>query len=155
AAGCAGGGIHRAPRSGSHRQAPVHRVQKQAPRARPAHHRVAPRKVSRHANVARPRSHVVKAHAKPKRHSNPATPSRPQRRGGALPWQPEGTSLVAHVHVRQIAVYRSPRAKRPMLRLARHDELGTERTFLVRATWHDWLRVYLPTRPNGSLGWVR
>ena len=52
-------------------------------------------------------------------------------------------------------MYRSPRAKRPTLTLRRHDELGTQRAFLVRARWHDWLRVYLPTRPNGSLGWVR
>jgi lipoprotein-anchoring transpeptidase ErfK/SrfK len=32
---------------------------------------------------------------------------------------------------------------------------GTQRTFLVRATKGDWVRVFLPTRPNGSQGWVR
>jgi len=39
--------------------------------------------------------------------------------------------------------------------LSRQDERGTPRTFLVRARWRDWVHVYLPTRPNGSLGWVR
>jgi lipoprotein-anchoring transpeptidase ErfK/SrfK len=39
--------------------------------------------------------------------------------------------------------------------LLKRDELGTPRVFLVRAAWHNWLRVYLPTRPNGSFGWVR
>jgi lipoprotein-anchoring transpeptidase ErfK/SrfK len=72
-----------------------------------------------------------------------------------LPWRRDGTSRVVHVRVRRIAVYRSPRAKRPMLMLGRQDERGTQRAFLVRATWRDWVRVYLPTRPNGSFGWVR
>jgi lipoprotein-anchoring transpeptidase ErfK/SrfK len=42
-----------------------------------------------------------------------------------------------------------------MLMLGRRDKRGTQRAFLVRATRRDWLRVYLPMRPNGSLGWVR
>ncbi len=42
-----------------------------------------------------------------------------------------------------------------MLRLRRVDERGTPRTFLVRHRWEDWLQVYLPTRPNGSIGWVK
>src|SRR5207249_8857770 len=78
----------------------------------------------------------------------------PQQHHRALPWQPDGMTQVAHVRVRRIFVYRSPQAKRPVLFLSKHDENGTPRTFLVRATWHDWVRVYLPTRPNGSLGWV-
>ena len=64
-------------------------------------------------------------------------------------------SEVAHVRVRRIAVYRSPRAKHASLVLRRSDENGTQRAFLVRATKGDWVRVFLPTRPNGSQGWVR
>ncbi len=64
-------------------------------------------------------------------------------------------SEVAHVRVRRIAVYRSPRAKRASLVLGRRDENGTQRTFLVRATKGEWVRVFLPTRPNESQGWVR
>jgi lipoprotein-anchoring transpeptidase ErfK/SrfK len=92
--------------------------------------------------------------AKPARkpHAKKSKPRQQHHR--ALPWQPDGMSQVAHVRVRRIFVYRSPRAKRPALWLSKHDENGTARTFLVRATWHDWVRVYLPTRPNGSLGWV-
>jgi L,D-transpeptidase catalytic domain len=72
-----------------------------------------------------------------------------------LPWQPDGMSEVAHVRVRRVAVYWSPRAKHASLVLRRSDENGTQRTFLVRATKGDWVRVFLPTRPNGSQGWVR
>jgi len=39
--------------------------------------------------------------------------------------------------------------------LGKRDENGTQRTFLVRATKGDWVRVFLPTRPNGSQGWVK
>jgi len=42
-----------------------------------------------------------------------------------------------------------------MLVLRRHDPRGTQRAFLVRAVWRKWVRVYLPTRPNGSIGWVK
>ena len=60
-----------------------------------------------------------------------------------------------HVRVPRIGIYASPRAKHPVRYLSKRDELGTPRVFLVRAAWHDWLRVYLPTRPNGSFGWIR
>jgi len=72
-----------------------------------------------------------------------------------LPWRLDGMSEVAHVRVGRIAVYRSPRAKHASLLLGRRDVNGTQRTFLVRATKGDWVRVFLPTRPNGSEGWVR
>lgn len=64
-------------------------------------------------------------------------------------------SEVAHVRVRRIAVYRSPGAKQPALVLRRRDGNGTQRAFLVGKTKGDWVRVYLPTRPNGSEGWVK
>jgi hypothetical protein len=88
--------------------------------------------------------------------AKPAAPkAKPRQQHQGLPWQPAELSLVAHVRVSRIPVYRSPQAVRPMLVLRRRDERGTQRAFLVRATQGDWVRVYLPTRPNGSLGWVR
>src|SRR5439155_8972147 len=97
---------------------------------------------------------------RPARPSRPSHPSRPRqaRKPRApkrvLPWRPDGMSEVAHVRVRRVAVYGSLRAKRASLVLGRRDENGTQRTFLVRATKGDWVRVFLPTRPNGSEGWV-
>ena len=72
-----------------------------------------------------------------------------------LPWRQDGMTEVAHVRVRHIAIYRSPRAKHASLVLGGRDANGTPRTFLVRATKGDWVRVFLPTRPNGSQGWVK
>ena len=39
--------------------------------------------------------------------------------------------------------------------LRKRDGRGTRRAFLVRGTRGKWIHVYLPTRPNGSLGWIR
>jgi hypothetical protein len=76
-------------------------------------------------------------------------------RAGFLPWRRDGMSEVVHVRRPRVAVYRSPGAKRPILVLRRVDARGTPRTFLVRRITRRWVRVYLPTRPNGSQGWVR
>ena len=54
-----------------------------------------------------------------------------------------------------MAVYRAPHAKRALLLLKKRDKVGTQRAFLVRGTRGKWVHVYLPSRPNGSLGWVR
>jgi len=72
-----------------------------------------------------------------------------------LPWQANGLSRVVHVKVRQVAVYSSPHAKHALLVLRKRDPRGTQRAFLVRAATKKWIRVYLPTRPNGSQGWIR
>ncbi len=79
----------------------------------------------------------------------------PQRVRHALPWRADGTSRVVFVRVKRVAVYRSPHAKHAALVLKRRDRNGTQRAFLVRGTWKKWVHVYLPTRPNGSIGWVR
>ena len=88
--------------------------------------------------------------------AGPGTPaSKPQVPNRSLPWRLDGMSEVAHVRVRRIAVYRSLQAKHASLVLRKRDVNGTQRTFLVRATRGDWVRVFLPTRPNGSEGWVK
>ena len=90
--------------------------------------------------------------AKPAGH---AAKPKPQRARRALPWQANGLSRVVHVKVPRVAVYSSPRAKRALLVLRKRDPRGTQRAFLVRSTTRKWIRVYLPSRPNGSQGWVR
>ncbi len=127
----------------------MHRGEKPAPatvqkQARPA----APTKVRK----------VAQPPPAPRRGTKPARPqrtSKPRQPERLLPWRPDGMSEVAHVRVRRIAIYRSRRAKRASLVLGKRDENGTQRTFLVRATKGDWVRVFLPTRPNGSQGWVK
>jgi lipoprotein-anchoring transpeptidase ErfK/SrfK len=84
-----------------------------------------------------------------------AEKAKPTRRTRALPWRRDGMSRVVHVKTRLIRVYASPRAKRPKLVLRKRDHRGTPRTFLVKSVRKKWVRVYLPTRPNGSQGWVR
>jgi L,D-transpeptidase catalytic domain len=59
------------------------------------------------------------------------------------------------VRVPRVAIYRSPGAKRALLLLRKRDPRGTPRAFLVRSTARRWVRVYLPTRPNGSEGWIQ
>ena len=140
AAGCAGGG------SGD-------RSAKRESRAATVEQRQAPEG----AQQAQPGGHAVKP-AKPgavTKRTGKTAKTKPRQRQRALPRRPDGTSNVVHVRVRRIAVYRSLRAKSPMLRLRKRDPQGTQRAFLVRATRGDWLQVYLPTRPNGSLGWVK
>jgi lipoprotein-anchoring transpeptidase ErfK/SrfK len=138
AAGCAGSSSERAAKPESparERASPP--AQKSAVRG-PEHKERLPAK----PKVAKPK----KAKAKPQRRQRPSR---------ALPWRRDGTSLVAHVRTRRVAIYTSPRAKRPVLVLRKRDPRGTQRAFLVRTKKEKWLRVYLPTRPNGSVGWVR
>ena len=135
AAGCAGGSGQPA----AEKPAPA-TVQKQA--AKPA----APRKVGKVVSAGAPKQ-VTKA--------KPAKTSKPRQRRRALPWRPDGMSEVAHVRVRRIGVYRSLAAKHASLVLGKRDANGTQRTFLVRETRGDWVRVFLPTRPNESQGWVK
>jgi lipoprotein-anchoring transpeptidase ErfK/SrfK len=135
AAGCAGGSGHHAARQ--QQTQPATKVG-EPPRAAPVPRELPHRK--------------ARAHIKPAPHSRKQAPARVQH---ALPWRPDGTSRVVFVRVKRVAVYRSPRAKHAALVLKKRDGNGTQRAFLVRATGKSWVHVYLPTRPNGSLGWVR
>jgi lipoprotein-anchoring transpeptidase ErfK/SrfK len=118
-------------------------VQKQVPSAAKP---VKPTKVRKAAKPAATKQ-VKKA--------KPVKTSKPRQRQRSLPWRPDGISEVAHVRVRRIGVYRSLAAKHASLVLGKRDENGTQRTFLVRETKGDWVRVFLPTRPNQSQGWVK
>ncbi len=150
AAGCAGSSAKREakPESPEHaRPAPPVQTQPE-PKVRGSKPRT-PRASPKAKPRAKQKQHVTK----PKPHAQkPTSRQRPSR---ALPWQRDGASLVAHARRRWLQVYAKPRAKRPLLVLRNPDGRGTKRAFLVRAERGRWLHVYLPTRPNGSLGWVR
>ena len=131
AAGCAGG-------SGHHAAKPV-------PETRPR----ATTTMTATTGGARAPHRAVRAH----RPVHAA--KKPVRKHRALPWQPAGVSTVAYVRVRRVAVYARPHTKRARLVLSKRDGNGTRRAFLVHEVRGKWIHVYLPTRPNGSLGWVR
>jgi lipoprotein-anchoring transpeptidase ErfK/SrfK len=63
-------------------------------------------------------------------------------------------SVVARATGRTLAVYRSPSARTPLLRL-RNPANGGPLVFLVKQRAPGWEQIYLPLRPNGSTGWVR
>jgi lipoprotein-anchoring transpeptidase ErfK/SrfK len=64
-------------------------------------------------------------------------------------------SVAASVHGRRIAIYRSARSKRPYRHLRNPNADGAPLVFLVKSAHDQWLQVYLPTRPNGSVGWIK
>lgn len=63
--------------------------------------------------------------------------------------------LVAYATGRSVQVFGAPRAGRLRTTLASPTDDGAMLSFLVRSTRPGWLRVFLPTRPNGSSGWIR
>ena len=63
--------------------------------------------------------------------------------------------LVAYARVRAVEVFNGPAATRPRMTLASPTSDGATLSFLVRSTRPGWLHVFLPTRPNGSSGWIR
>jgi hypothetical protein len=72
---------------------------------------------------------------------------------------PPGNSVIAVARRRLVPIYARRDAKAPSRTLGR-GLYGSKRVFLVagqrrRWTWPQWVRVHLPTRPNGSRGWVR
>jgi lipoprotein-anchoring transpeptidase ErfK/SrfK len=107
---------------------------------------------------AQPKTSTPKPSPKPKREPRkPGQAPKPHGRAPApaVPWHGRTISLVAHARHRRLAVYARPHAKRPLLLLRNPDGNGTPRVVLVRAQRSGWVRVYLPTRPNGGSGWVR
>ena len=152
AAGCSGGSDDRAANQSAEPAAKEqqHRAAEKVTREQPE----GEAKPQRKAPAVKQTAKAKKAKATAKRRAVLAR-TRPWRKQRSLPWRRTGVSQVVHVRVRKIAVYKSPIARRPMLRLTRRDSRGTQRAFLVRGRWEDWVKVYLPTRPNGSTGWVR
>jgi len=118
---------------------------------------VAQRATTRPAKAPAQRTRTQRRAAKPtraktKRHAHARRRSATAR---GLPWRGDGISLVAHTRGRHLAVYRAPRARHARLLLRNPDGIGTPRVVLVHSQLEKWVRVYLPTRPNHSVGWVR
>jgi len=62
---------------------------------------------------------------------------------------------VVEVMVPKIGVYDSPTAPAPLISLSNKTEHGFPRVLLVAGQDGDRVKVLLPVRPNGSVGWVR
>jgi L,D-transpeptidase catalytic domain len=90
-------------------------------------------------SVALPAVHRGSEH---KKVSSPRKP--PPRAEGAL---------VAWAKVRSLPVYKQP-AGRSAGSLANPNELGAPLVMLVNSVRGSWVEVYLPQRPNESLGWT-
>ena len=68
---------------------------------------------------------------------------------------PAGTSLVAQAKPATMPVYAAAGDDEPSQSLDNPNENGAPLVFLVKERQGEWLNVYLPVRPNGSMGWVR
>jgi lipoprotein-anchoring transpeptidase ErfK/SrfK len=106
---------------------------------------------------AKPKPRATRSKPRPKHAVHrPARPvPLPRVAARKLPWRHDGTSEVAHAVNRRLAVYGRPGAKRPSVLLPNPDRLGVPRVLLVESQRNRWLRLYMPTRPDGRTGWVR
>ena len=64
-------------------------------------------------------------------------------------------NTVASANGPSVAVYRSPGSPRPFKRLSNPNADGAPLVFLVRSFQDRWLQVYVPARPNGTVGWIK
>ena len=86
---------------------------------------------------------------------DPATlPGGPSTTGAAVrdPYR----STVAEALAPQVAVYERPGASTPVRTIAQPNDPPRPLVFLVQEERPPlWLRVHLPVRPNGSMGWIK
>ena len=68
---------------------------------------------------------------------------------------PQYKSIVATVTSSTIQVYSEPRSDKKSQILDSPNLDGAKVVFLVKSIKGPWLHVYLPTRPNGSTGWIK
>jgi lipoprotein-anchoring transpeptidase ErfK/SrfK len=69
--------------------------------------------------------------------------------------RPRFESVVATVETSRINVYSSPGSSAPLMKLDSPNLDGAKVTFLVTKRRGKWAHVLLPTRPNGSTGWIK
>jgi lipoprotein-anchoring transpeptidase ErfK/SrfK len=118
-------------------------------KGKPAPRVAAPKPTSR-PRIRAPRATTPKPRVRPRRAHLPH-----RAKARKLPWRVDGTSEVARAVNRQLAVYSKPGARRPAVVLQNPDRLGIPRVLLVHSQRRRWVRLYLPTRPDGRTGWVR
>lgn len=94
--------------------------------------------------------------------ADPTTTSTTRPRESFALKLPPGISLVARATVARLLVYSSPKATRvlqtldnPWLVDPQVPSSTVPQVFLVQGRRGDWVKVLLPIRPNGSVGWVR
>lgn len=72
------------------------------------------------------------------------------------PVKPRFKSIVATVKGPRIGIYRSPHSSSPYTTLSNPNLDGAPLVFLVKnLLGTKWAHVLLPTRPNGSAGWIK
>jgi hypothetical protein len=64
-------------------------------------------------------------------------------------------AVAAHAATDTIEIYEAPEASTPIATLPRLNEHGVVNVFSVKEFRPGWIRVALPTPPNGSQGWLR
>jgi hypothetical protein len=69
--------------------------------------------------------------------------------------QHPGESIVATAVRRSVPIYRSPSAGHPFTRLSSPTPVGAPLVFLLQSRRQGWEHVYLPIRPDGSMGWIK
>jgi lipoprotein-anchoring transpeptidase ErfK/SrfK len=79
----------------------------------------------------------------------------PSPRPVAVAAPPAAVHEIATARGDRIAIFRRPGDSAPVTTLASPNAYGAARAFLVERAEGGWLHVLLPTRPNGSKGWVR
>jgi lipoprotein-anchoring transpeptidase ErfK/SrfK len=68
---------------------------------------------------------------------------------------PSATDALVARSSTDLAVFSRPGDRTPAQTLPATTEFGSARALLVDSDDGGWLRVLLPTRPNGSTGWIR
>jgi L,D-transpeptidase catalytic domain len=68
---------------------------------------------------------------------------------------PSGTGALVARSSTDLAVFARPGDATPTQVLPATTEFGSARALLIDGSDGGWLRVLLPTRPNGSTGWIR
>jgi lipoprotein-anchoring transpeptidase ErfK/SrfK len=63
-------------------------------------------------------------------------------------------SLIAEATVPTVRVFRDPEDRKPFTTIENPGPWEIPRVFLVRQVRDDWLRTYLPMRPNEASGWI-
>ncbi len=75
--------------------------------------------------------------------------------GGAAAVDPEDLSGIATAKRGKVRIHPRPRARRGTRLLGKRPGQKGPLTFMVEREREGWVKVQLPTRPNGSSGWVR
>jgi lipoprotein-anchoring transpeptidase ErfK/SrfK len=73
---------------------------------------------------------------------------------GADEWPMPGDAVVAHANHRYLEVLRAPSDRKGALRLDPNKSVYGPLNLLALGAKDGWVRVAIPVRPNGSVGWV-